>query len=150
MKAVLLIALILFSAVTAYERLWAKGDVLLGELQNGRDELHVAVFYDSTNTEEVYGKVKENDRVIKEVMPYLDTISEGGEKPFPVPVFLSTVDAVDPYNNNIIFKSGFNTTALDDGPVVLALRHQTGYVQYGAKVVAALRDSVEKLREVTP
>ena len=146
MKAVLLIAVMLIATAVAYERLWAKGDVLLGELQNGRDELHIVEFYDSTNTDEVYGKVRENQKVTNDLLTFLASISEGGEKPFPVPVFFSTVDAVDPYNNNIIFKTDFNSTVLDNGPAILALRHQKGYVQYGAKVDAALRDSVELLR----
>ena len=148
MKIVLVLVTLLFSSAFSYERLWAKGDILLSELQNGRDELHIVQFYDSTNTEEVYAKVMENQRVTNNLMKYLDSISEGGDSPFPVPVFFSTIDAVDPYNKNIIFKSGVNTAALDDGPVILALRHGTGYRQHGPKIDAALRDSVEKLRTV--
>ena len=148
MKAVLLVVALLMCSAYGYERLWAKGDVLLSELQNGRDELHVVLFYDSTNTQEVYAKVRENQRVTNDVLAFLDSISEGGDSPFPTKVYYATVDAVDPYNQNLIYKSGVDTAALDDGPVILSLRHGTGYRQNGPKVVAALRDSVEKLRTV--
>ena len=148
MKTALLFTIVLLSIVYGYERLWAKGDVLLGELQNGRDELHVVEFYDSTNTQEVYAKVRENQRVTNDLLAYLDTISgEEATDKFPTDVFFSTVDAVDPYNQNIIYKSGVNATVLDDGPVILALRKGKGFIQYGPKVDAALRDSIAKLKE---
>ena len=147
--AVLLIAL-LFSCAHCYERLWAKGDVLLGELQSGRDELHIVVFYDSTNTDATYGKVRENQAVTTKVLSFLDSISEGGANPFPTKVFYSTVDAVDPYNQNIIYKSGVDTEALDDGPVILALRKGKGFRQNGPKIDAALRNSVNTLKGTAP
>ena len=147
MKTALLFITLLVCFAYGYERLWAKGDVLLGELQNGRDELHVVLFYDSTNTQEVYAKVRENQRVTNDLLTYLDTISKDGEDPFPTEVYFSTIDAVDPYNQNIIYKSEVNATALDDGPVILALRHGKGYRQHGPKVDAALKDSIAKLKE---
>mmetsp|Transcript_10947 Transcript_10947/g.9679 ORF Transcript_10947/g.9679 Transcript_10947/m.9679 type:complete len:151 (+) Transcript_10947:34-486(+) len=145
MKTAILFLALIFCSAMAYERLWAKGDVLLGELQNGRDELYIVMFYDSTNTQEVYQKVRENQRVTDSLLTYLDTISKGGEKEFPVEVFFSTVDAVDPYNANIIHKSGVDATKLDEGPTILALRHGKGFRQHGPKIDSALRDSVETL-----
>ena len=150
MKIVVLaiLAMVCFQAYS-YERLWAKGDVLLGELQNGQDELKIVYFYDSTNTEETYAKVRENQAVLNEVLDYLKTISTTGDNPFPTKVFFSTVDATEANNQNVMYKSNVNVDALDDGPVLLALRQGTGFLQYGPKVTAALRDSVDKLREVT-
>ena len=147
MKIILLLAAILMCSAYGYERLWAKGDVLLSELQSGRDELYIVLFYDSTNTEEVYAKVRENQQVTSDVTAYLDSISEKGDKPFPTKVWFASVDAVDQYNQNLIYKSGVDTTALDNGPVILSLRLGKGFVQQGPKVVAALRNSVDKLRE---
>ena len=143
--ALAIISMCLASAF-GYERLWAKGDVLLSELQNGADELQITYFFDSTNTEETYYKVRENQAVLNDVLDYLKTISVGGEKAFPVKVFFSTVDATDEMNQNVIFKSGVKVNDLDDGPVLLALRLGKGYLQHGPKVVAALKNSVEKLR----
>ena len=149
MKIVVLaiMALLCFQAY-GYERLWAKGDVLLTELQNGHDELKIVYFYDSTNTEEVYAKVRENQAVLNEVLDYLKTISTNGDNPFPTKVFFSSIDATEPMNQNVIYKSSVNVNALDNGPVLLALRQGTGFLQYGPKVTAALRDSVDKLREM--
>ena len=146
MKIILLLAAMLVCSVYGYERLWAKGDVLLSELQSGRDELYIVLFYDSTNTEEVYAKVRENQQVTSDVTAYLDTISEKGEKAFPTKTWFASVDAVDAYNQNLIYKSGVDNTALDNGPVILSLRQGKGFVQQGPKVVAALRTSVDKLR----
>ena len=146
MKAVLLVAVLLVASAIAYERLWAKGDVLLDILQNGKDELHVVKFYDPTNTPEIYGKVRENDRVTHELLEYLKTLDPGADNAFPVPVFYSTVDATDPYNANIMHKAGFNQTVLDDGPVIITLRHQTGDLQYGAQVIKSAKDSIERLK----
>ena len=151
MRFALLFALVLcISTVYGYERLWAKGDVLLSELQNGKDELHVVVFYDSTNNEESYSKVKENQAVQEQVLTFLKEISAGGKAPFPTNVFYATVDSTDPYNQNLIYKVGIDPKILKDGPAILTLRHGTGFRQNGPKVDAALRTSVDKLRTVTP
>jgi hypothetical protein len=149
MKYSLLLTLVLcISCTFAYERLWAKGDILLAEMQNGRDELHVIVFYDSTNTADSYSKVRENQAVTNEVLKYLDTISEEGTDPFPTKVYYATIDAVDPYNQNIMYKAGIDPKELDNGPTILVTRQGKGFRQNGPKVVAALRDSVVKLKEV--
>ena len=146
MKIIILLVAIIVGSAYGYERLWAKGDVLLSELQNGRGELDIVLFYDSTNTEEVYAKVRENQQVTGDVQAYLDTISPKGDKPFPGKIWFAIVDAVDEYNQNLIYKMGVDTTALDNGPVILVLYQGRGYRQQGPKVVAALRDSVDKLR----
>ena len=140
-----ILAMVCFQAYS-YERLWAKGDILLGELQNGQDELKVVYFFDSTNTEETYAKVRENQAVLNEVLDYLKVISTNGANPFPTKVFFSTIDATDANNQNVIYKSGVNVNDLDNGPVLLAVRKGTGFIQYGAQVTAALRDSVDRLR----
>ena len=141
----LIVAILCFASTMGYERLWAKGDVLLSELQNGNDELHIVLFYDSTNTEDAYGKVRENQEVTNNVVEYLKSISDGGATPVKVPVYYATVDAADPYNQNLIYKSGVDASDLDNGPVLLAIRQGKGFRQHGPKVVAALRDSVTKL-----
>ena len=147
MKIVVLaiLAMVCFQAYS-YERLWAKGDTLLSELQNGQDELKIVYFFDSTNTEETYPKVRENQAVLNEVLDFLQTIGTNGDNPFPTKVFFSTVDSTEPINQNVMFKSNVSLDALDDGPVLLALRKGTGFLQYGPKVTAALRDSVETLK----
>ena len=146
MKFVILLVAVIVCSGYGYERLWAKGDVLLSELQNGRPELDIVIFQDSTNTEEVYAKVRENQRVTGDVQAYLDKISPNGDKPFPGKIWFSIVDAVDVYNQNLIYKTGVDTTALDEGPVILSIYQGRGYRQDGPEVVAALRDSVDRLR----
>ena len=141
---ILLSVILLLSSAIAYERLWAKGDVLLSELQNGRDELHVVVFYDSTNTEDQYSKVKENQSVIDEVIKYLNELDQTKQDP-NLKVFFSTVDAADPYNQNIIFKSGVDPKELDNGPTILTLKHGKGFRQNGPKVLAAMKKSIANL-----
>ena len=121
--------LIVFAAVListhAYERLWSKGDTLLSELQNGKEDLNIVMFFDSTNTDATYHKIVANEQVTRDLITYLSSISANQANAFPAPVTFSKVDAVDPYNTNLLFKVGVKAKTLDEGPVV-ALRNGKG------------------------
>ena len=148
MKAVILliISMILVNSL-AYERVWAKGDVLLSELQEGEDVLYIVYFSDSTNTQETYAKVRENQKVMDKLQDYLKTISPGGDDEFPTKVFFASVDATDPTNKNLLSKADIDADILDDGPAIICLRHGKGYIQYGAQVNSALKKSVTALKD---
>ena len=148
MKTAFLLALVMLtSCALGIERLWAKGDVLLEELQNGKDELHIVYFYNPVNSDETYAKVRENQRIKNEVLNYLNTLSEDGQNQFPTPVYYSVVESTDPYNQNLMYKLGVDEEVLETGPVVVALRHGRGYRHSGPKLTAYLKKSVNALRQ---
>ena len=125
--AILLVVVSLFLSTHAYERTWSKGDTLLYDLQTLNDELYIIMFFDSTNTDATYSKVVANEETTKGLIPYLSSISENQPDAFPNKVYFSKIDAVDPYNQNLMFKVGVKAKTLDEGPVVVALRKGKGY-----------------------
>ena len=147
MKVILILATLLLCSAFGYERLWAKGDVLLNELQNGENDLMVVLFYNSINNQEVYSKIKQNQLVTDQVVTYLKELEASKSDKFSGKVFFSIIDSVDPSNKNIISKTGVPVDHLEDEPVVVALLHGKGFTQYGPTILAVLKDNVTKLLE---
>ena len=139
-----MLALILASTY-AYDRLWAKGDSLLQEIQSGRDDLFVVVFYNSTNVDETYARVRENNKGMSDTMKYLKKVTAADGPYKDKQVYYATADVTDEMNANLAYKCGIKESMLKNYPVIFAMKSGKGATHYGPVAVSRLEETVKGL-----
>ena len=142
MKILALLAVLLISA-SAYESYWQKGDNLLSQLQNGKDEIFVVTFYNPTPVKDDYSRQSENNRVQDELQS--EVLNQYDEK--PLKIRYSSIDSTDRDNQKLLYKAGVKANYFDDGPVVLVTRKGSGHIVWGPTVVHQVETFVKETQD---
>mmetsp|Transcript_15431 Transcript_15431/g.13471 ORF Transcript_15431/g.13471 Transcript_15431/m.13471 type:complete len:152 (-) Transcript_15431:48-503(-) len=142
MKILALLAFLLISA-SAYESYWQKGDDLLAQLQNGKDELFVVTFYNPTPVKDDYSRQTENSRVQDELQS--EVLNQYDAK--PLTIRYSSIDSTDRANEKLLYKAGVKTEYLNEGPVILISRKGYGHIIWGPTVVHQTETFVKETQD---
>ena len=142
MKILALLAILLLSA-SAYESYWQKGSSLLGQLQNGKDEIFVVTFYNPTPVKDDYTRQSENNRVQDELQS--EVLNAYDSK--PLKIRYSSIDSTDRDNEKLIYKAGIKPEYFNHGPVVLVTRKGYGHIVWGPTVVHQVETFVKETQD---
>ena len=143
MKLVLLLICIAITSTFAYESYWAKGESLLTELQNGKDEIFVATFYDPTPVKDSYTRQAENNKVQDDLQSEVLNQLDGK----PLKIRYASADTTESENANLMYKAGIKDEYLEDGPVVLVTRKGSGYIVWGPTVIHQVEKFVKEMQD---
>ena len=142
MKLVFALSLLLVSSM-AYESYWGKGNDLLGQLQNGEDEIFVVTFYNPTPVKDDYTRQQENNKVQDELQSVVLNQYDGQ----PLKIRYASVDVTDRSNESIIYKAGVKDDFLRNGPVVLVTKKGFGNIVWGPTVIHQTETFVQQIQE---
>ena len=145
MKILALLSIVLVCA-TAYESFWQKGDELLSQLQNGKDEIFVVTFYNPTPVKDDYSRTTENNKVQDELQS--EVLNAFDRK--PLPIRYASIDVTDRTNERLLYKAGVKADQLTYGPVVLVTKKGFGRTIWGPTVVDSVEDFVKSIQAAAP
>ena len=127
----------------AYESYWGKGSDLLGQLQNGNDEIFVVTFYNPTPIKDDYTRQSENNKVQDE----LQSVVLNQYDNQPLKIRYASVDVTDRQNESLIYKAGIKADYLGRGPVVLITRKGFGNIVWGPTVIHQTETFVKQIQD---
>mmetsp|Transcript_28160 Transcript_28160/g.24890 ORF Transcript_28160/g.24890 Transcript_28160/m.24890 type:complete len:151 (+) Transcript_28160:15-467(+) len=142
MKFLLVISIILLSA-SAYDSFWQKGDSLLTELQNGKDEIFIISFYNPSPIKDDYTRQNFNNKIMDELQSSILNKYHGE----PLSIRYSSIDSTDRDNDTLLYKAGIHSNKLEKGPVILITRKGNGHTVWGPTIIQKVEDFVKKLQE---
>ena len=142
MKIITLLSIFLLSTY-AYDTFWQKGESLLQELQNGKDEIFVITFYNPTPVKDDYSRQMMNNQVQDQLQSTV--LNKYDSK--PLKIRYSSIDTTDRDNEILMYKAGVKQSNLLNGPVVLITRKGRGNSVWGPTIIEKVEDFVKNIQE---